>query len=73
MKNVAGQSKYQQVQNRLQTQLESYLRKTGDPRVTGGKILWDTTMYYQPRDFMPAPGQEAIRKLGLQDQYNYFD
>ena len=73
MYNRAGESGYRKIKKRLSRRLESYLLKTGDPRATGNKIIWDTTMYYQPRDFVAEPGQEAIEKLNLKEQSNYFD
>ncbi|MEF8845755.1 MAG: sulfatase-like hydrolase/transferase [Bacteroidales bacterium] len=73
MNNCAGQANYQQVRRQLSQRLDGYLLKTGDPRATGEKVIWDTTMYYQSRDFIAEPGAEAIKKLGLKKQYNYFD
>ena len=73
MNNLSRDPGYQSVKKRLSQRLTGYLSKTGDPRATGEKVIWDTTMYYQPLDFMPEPGKEAIKKLGLEKQYNYFD
>jgi len=73
MKNLADHTSYQTVKKQLSSRLGTYLLKTRDPRVTGEKVIWDTTMYYQPLDFMPEPGKQAIKKLGLKKQYNYFD
>ena len=73
MYNRAGESGYRKIKKRLSRRLDSYLLKTVDPKATGDKIIWDTTMYYQPRDFVAEPDQEAIEKLGLKEQYNYFD
>ncbi|MGH9340859.1 MAG: sulfatase family protein [Acidobacteriota bacterium] len=72
MSNVASLAEYEPMRQGLRRQLEDYLRKTGDPRILGGEIIWDTAMYYQPKDFIPRPGQEAIQVLGLQEEYNYF-
>ena len=72
MENVAASADYRAVKNELSGRLETYLKETRDPRATGGEIIWDTTMYYQPRDFRPRPGEEAIERLGLKEQYNYF-
>lgn len=70
--NVADSADYQRIKQDLSGRLKAYLKETGDPRALGKSPIWDTTMYYQPRDFMPRPGKEAIKKLGLKKQYNYF-
>ena len=72
MNNVATKAKYQNVRRDLSGRLDAYLKETGDPRATGKEVIWDTTMYYQPRDFIPGPSKEAIKRLGLKEQYNYF-
>lgn len=71
MNNVAGQGPYSRVLSALSGQLQSYLRATEDPREVGGKLIWDTTMYYQPNDFIARPAPDAIQLLGLQEAYNY--
>jgi hypothetical protein len=71
--NVASSAGYAGVRQRLAGELEAYLRETGDPRVVGGKPIWDTAMYYQPKDFMPRPSQHFVEVLGLEEQYNYFE
>jgi N-sulfoglucosamine sulfohydrolase len=44
--NVAAQPVYAAARKRLAARLEKRLRETGDPRVTGGEAIWDTTPYY---------------------------
>jgi arylsulfatase A-like enzyme len=72
MNNLAGHPEYAADRERLSARMEGYLQATGDPRVTGGKILWDSTMYYATDDFKPRPGTEAINALNLQEEYDYF-
>jgi N-sulfoglucosamine sulfohydrolase len=55
--NVAQQSAYAETRKRLSARMERRLKETGDPRVTGGEVIWDTTPYYgTPR---PLPGRGA--------------
>ncbi len=70
--NVAGTPDYAADQDRLSARMEGYLQATGDPRLTGQKILWNATMYYANGDFIARPGDEAIERLGLQEEYDYF-
>jgi hypothetical protein len=72
MNNGVGDPAYAEARRELAAQLEQYLRATGDPRVFGGELIWDTAMYYQPRDFLPRPSPEAIALLGLEEEYTYF-
>ena len=44
--NVAGDPAYQQARAAIREQLEQYLRETGDPRMTGGEIIWDSIDFY---------------------------
>mgnify|MGYP003578525929 CR=1 FL=1 len=44
--NVAGAPKYTAAKKKLRGQLDDFLRRTGDPRLTEGAIIWDTTPYY---------------------------
>ena len=70
--NVADHKEYQAVKKELSDRMNDYLRKTKDPRVIGGEIIWDKTKYYATGDFKPHPGPEAIRLLHLKKEYNYF-
>ncbi len=70
--NVAYKKEYQDIKKKLSDKLMTYLKETGDPRVTGGKIIWDTIRYYAPGDFKPHPSPEAINMLHLKKEYNYF-
>lgn len=72
MNNVAADDAYAADRERLSARMNRYLQATGDPRVTGGKILWNSTMYYATDDFTPRPSEEAIKRLGLQEEYDYF-
>jgi arylsulfatase A-like enzyme len=44
--NVAGDPKYGDVKAKLRKQLDDELVATHDPRMTGGKVLFDTYPYY---------------------------
>jgi N-sulfoglucosamine sulfohydrolase len=46
LENVAGRPAYASAQHRLRQQLESWLRETGDPRVTLDDDRWDRFPYY---------------------------
>lgn len=70
--NVAEQKEYGTIKEELSNRMNVYLKKTGDPRVTGGDIIWDTTKYYATGDFKPRPNQKAIDLLHLKKEYNYF-
>ncbi len=72
MVNVAYVERYQSVKKELSRKMEAYLRRTKDPRVIGGKIIWDTVKYYAPNDFKPHPSEENIKRFGLKKEYNYF-
>jgi N-sulfoglucosamine sulfohydrolase len=72
LRNLASMPAYDRTKKDLSERLDRYLRRTGDPRLQGGELIWDTAMYYQPRDFMPKPGKEAIEALGLKEEYDYF-
>ena len=47
------------------------MKKTSDPRVLGGKIIWDSQNYYLEGDFVGCPRKEAIEKFHLQSEYHY--
>jgi len=70
--NVAYKKEYQKIKEKLAGRMNDYLKQTGDPRITGGPIIWDTTKYYAPGDFTPHPNQEAIKILHLKKEYNYY-
>jgi arylsulfatase A-like enzyme len=46
LENVAGRPAHASAQQRLRQQLESWLRETGDPRVTMDDDRWDRFPYY---------------------------
>ena len=46
MNNVAGKAGYLEEQERLRDTLFEHLKKTGDPRLTGGDVNWDYYPYY---------------------------
>jgi hypothetical protein len=70
--NDAGDKHYSSIKEELSAKLTEYLKKTGDPRETGGKIIWDAIRYYATKDFKPRPDKEAIELLHLKEVYNYF-
>ncbi len=72
MNNIAFDESYGEIKQKLADQLNNYLVNTKDPRVLGQDIIWDSTAYYETRDFKPRPNQEAIDALGLEEEYNYF-
>ncbi len=44
--NVAADPAHGAAKRILREQLNRYLGETGDPRLTGGEIIWDTTPFY---------------------------
>ena len=46
IENVAGRAAHRDVQRRLRTELEAWLRRTGDPRATIDDDRWDRFPYY---------------------------
>ncbi len=44
--NLAASPSHAPARKRMRGQLEAYLRATGDPRLTGEEIIWDTQPYY---------------------------
>ena len=46
LRNVAGSIEYLDAQQSMRRRLFDHLRKTGDPRVTGGTVDWDYYPYY---------------------------
>ncbi len=73
MNNIANHDEYQTIKKDLSEKLNDYLESTGDPRVLGGQIIWDSTKYYNEDDFNPKPSEEAIRLLKLKEEYYYFE
>lgn len=73
LNNVANVDAYADIRAELSDQLSEYLKTTGDPRETGTAFNWDTPRYYMDRDKRPKPSKEAIKALGLQEEYNYLD
>ena len=47
LKNLAESPEYESVRKEMKKQLFDYLEKTKDPRVTGGKVLWDQYPFYR--------------------------
>lgn len=56
MNNVAGDAKYATIRKQLSDRLTSYLKKNGDPRETGGPVIWDSSAYYGPGNAVRRPG-----------------
>ena len=46
MNNLAGLPAWREIETSLKADLFDYLRKTNDPRVVGGPVLWDYYPYY---------------------------
>jgi N-sulfoglucosamine sulfohydrolase len=44
--NVAADAKYAAHKKNVSTMMQDYLKRTGDPRATGRKVIWDTSPYY---------------------------
>lgn len=50
--NLAAQPTHATTRQQLAKELEDYLRKTGDPRVTGNREVWESYIRYSPlREF----------------------
>lgn len=73
LENIAGEKRHTSVKAGLSHLLDDYLRQTNDPRIVGRAMIWDTTEYFQPRDFKPVPGEDAKKALGLKDSYDYLE
>lgn len=71
MKNVAEEEPYQGTKQQLISKLDEYLISTNDPRMSGREVIWDEAEYYNQRDKKPRPGEEARRRLGLDEEYVY--
>ena len=46
MHNIAADPAYKAVKEKLSTRLTAYLKKTGDPRETGKKVMYDDWPYF---------------------------
>ncbi|SHE82080.1 Arylsulfatase A [Mariniphaga anaerophila] len=73
MNNVAGSEEYKAVKDELATTLTNYLKEQGDPRETGAPMKWLNAPYYAEKDKYPTPSEEAIRELGLKEEYSLVD
>ena len=73
LNNLASNDEYSEIKNNLAKQLNTYLVKTKDPRILGQTLKWEMGEYYQKVDFKPRPSEEAIEKLGLKREYNYYE
>ncbi|RAV28933.1 sulfatase family protein [Sinomicrobium soli] len=71
--NLAADPEYAALKDSLLSRMVTYLRSTGDPRETGGKIIWDDTEYFSEIDKTPRPSEEAIRIFDLDSIYNYLE
>ena len=69
MHNVASNAEYAEIKSLLANKLTEYLRKTGDPRILGGEIIWDMQKYYY--ESLARPRKEAIEKFNLKDEYDF--
>ncbi|MDR0870248.1 MAG: sulfatase [Planctomycetaceae bacterium] len=68
--NVADKLEYRRIKEQLSSQLSDYLTKTGDPRLTGKPVHWDTAPYSNDRDKTPRPSKEYQHRLGLNEEYD---
>ena len=73
MLNVAEWPEYRNTKETLAERLDEYLLKTEDPRMLGKPLKWESGEYYQKIDFKPRPSLEAIEKLNLKEEYDYFE
>ncbi len=73
MNNVADSVEYRNIKEELADRLTNYLIEQGDPRETGDEMKWIDAPYYATKDFRPEPGEEAIRALGLEEEYSYVE
>ena len=71
MNNLAGKPRFEKIKKKLSTKLTKHLKQTGDPRITGGKVNWDTYKYYANQGYTSRPREEAKKKFNLKDEYNY--
>ncbi len=71
MNNIAQASESRKVLEELSSKLTEHLKETGDPRELGGEMKWINADYFAEQDKTPTPGQTAIEKLDLEEEYNY--
>ncbi|MHC4144489.1 MAG: hypothetical protein ACYSUD_06885 [Planctomycetota bacterium] len=71
MNNVASDAGYAEIKRQLSNTPTKYLKKTGDPRVLGKKIIWDTQKYHASG--VARPRKEAIEKFNLKREYNFME
>ena len=46
IRNCADDPAYAQAKAELRAELDGYLRETGDPRLTGGEVIWDSIEFH---------------------------
>jgi arylsulfatase A-like enzyme len=73
LKNVAYNPTYKAIKEELEKQLDTYLKKAGDPRALNRELIWDTIPYYNENDKRPVPSEENRKALNLQLFYNYIN
>lgn len=73
MKNVAYADNYKTIKDELAETLTQYLIAQEDPRETGTPMKWLNAPYYAEKDKHPKPSAEAIRALGLKEEYSLVD
>ncbi|MDR1667894.1 MAG: sulfatase [Bacteroidales bacterium] len=69
--NLAADTSFAAVKRELEIRLKDYLLRTKDPRLSGGKLIWDGAPYSNERDKTPHPNEEACRRLGIEKKYVY--
>ena len=69
--NRADDRNYTVQKEKLVQRLDAYLLQTGDPRATGGPVIWDTAPYYNDRDKSPRPDATYRKLLELDSLYQY--
>jgi N-sulfoglucosamine sulfohydrolase len=73
MNNVAGLQEYVEEMDRLSEKFSDYLKANGDPREVGGEMKWLGARYFAEKDFYPRPGEEARKKLNLEEEYSHIE
>ena len=71
MVNVAMETDYLPIKEKLKNRLTDYLSKTGDPRVFGETAAWDQYPYFKEADWVGKPREEARKIFGLEAEYPY--
>jgi arylsulfatase A-like enzyme len=69
--NVAYNPDYKDIKANISRRLIDYLVVTSDPRETGSEQKWLDAKYYSERDKTPHPSPDAIKELGLEQEYKY--